>query len=241
MRASSAWREFWDHQDAIDDAFWERHISHFLRRAGDMLDLGPEDTVLDIGSGSGHFALAVASGVREVHCVETSPRYAAECRARLADVPNAHVHLISPGTPGPYDGLGRTFTRINCLSVIQYFDRREDFEAMLVALKPVAAPGARLLVGDIRVKGSLAADVCGSLAGGVRSGMLREKLRLLWRMFRRGYRGARKARLMDYTEQGLLAAAARQGVAASFVDQPLTLNATRRHLLVRFCPPGECP
>lgn len=234
MTASSGWRDFWDNQDAIDDAYWERHIDNFLVHAKDVLNLGSDDVVLDIGSGTGHFALAVAPLVREVHCVETSRRYAKECAQRLKGQANAHTHLASTGPPGPYDGYGRKFTRVNCLSVIQYFDSPDDVEAMLHALKKAAAPGALLLIGDIRTKGSLAADLMGSLRGGMLAGMLYEKLRLMWRMLKTDYRSARKANLMSYTPEDLLAVVERQGLSATFVDRQLTMNANRMHLLVRF-------
>lgn len=234
MTASKDWKAFWDTQDAIDDAYWERHIAHYLEAAESVLPLGPDDVVLDIGAGSGHFALAVAPRVREIHCVETSTRYAEECAARLAGRPNAHVHLVAPGQPGGYEEFAPRFTRINCLSVIQYFDTREDFAAMLAALKRCTAPGARLLVADIRIKGTLASDLLGSLAGGLRAGIFKEKLKLLWRMLRTGYQGTRKAGLMDYPEEWLLETVRRLGLEAQFLDAPLTMNATRRHLLVHF-------
>jgi len=234
MRASEHWREFWDNQEAIDDAYWEQHIRHFLACAADVLPFGPDDVVLDIGAGTGHFARAVAPLVREVHCLEASPRYARECERRLANLPNAFVHQVPPGRPGSFKALGRSFTRINCLSVIQYFDEPGDFEAMLAALKPAAAPDALLLVGDIRIRGSLLADLAGSIAGGLRAGLLGAKLRLLWRMFRSQYRTARKAKLLDFSQRELLQAAENQGLDASFVKRRLTMNATRRHMLIRF-------
>lgn len=234
MRASERWQAYWNVQDAVDDAYWERHIRHFLRQSGEVFPCLPEDVVLDIGAGTGHFARALAPVVSEVHCLESSQRYVEACRERLAGMENAFVHEVPPGRPETYEHLGKRFTRINCLSVIQYFDATDDFEAMLRALKPVAAPGALLLVGDIRVRGSMLSDLAGSIAGGLAHGLFAQKLRLLWRMMRSGYGGARAARLLDYREDELLEAVRAQGLSAEFIRHPLTMNTTRRHLLVRF-------
>lgn len=232
--ANKQWMRFWDSQQVIDDAYLEQHIRHFLGKADDLLDLQPTDIVVDIGSGPGHFAQAVASTVKQVHCVETSTRYVEESRKRLADLDNVHVHQDTPGAPGPYTDFVTGATKIVCNSVIQYFDSSEDFETLLAAVKRVAAPGAVLLVADIRVDNSLLGDIAGSLKGGLHSGLFMQKIRLLLRMCLGKYRTARKSKLQHYSEQFLLDAAARTGGKAQFIDRALTMNAARKHLLVQF-------
>jgi protein-L-isoaspartate(D-aspartate) O-methyltransferase len=50
----------------------------------DMLALGPDDVVLEIGTGSGYQAAVLARLVREVHSIEIIPDLAEAARSRLA-------------------------------------------------------------------------------------------------------------------------------------------------------------
>lgn len=72
-------------------------------------DLRPGETVLEIGTGSGHMAALLAEQAREVWSVEIDPALAAQARANLADdgVPNVTVE-VGDGLGGlpahaPYD------------------------------------------------------------------------------------------------------------------------------------------
>jgi protein-L-isoaspartate(D-aspartate) O-methyltransferase len=75
------------------------------------LELGPEDRVLEIGTGSGYAAAVLSLIAGEVHTVERLPslvQYAQETLARLG-YDNVHVHL-GDGTLGwpaaaPYNGI----------------------------------------------------------------------------------------------------------------------------------------
>ncbi len=49
----------------------------------ELLDLGPEDTVLEIGTGSGYQAAVLARLARRVYSIEIIPRLAQEAEARL--------------------------------------------------------------------------------------------------------------------------------------------------------------
>jgi protein-L-isoaspartate(D-aspartate) O-methyltransferase len=75
------------------------------------LRLGPEDKVLEVGSGSGYAAAILSRIVNEVHAVERHEELVEYARERLAQIEydNVHVHHAD-GTMGwpqaaPYDGI----------------------------------------------------------------------------------------------------------------------------------------
>lgn len=75
------------------------------------LHLGPEDRVLEVGSGSGYAAAVLSRIVDEVHAVERHEELVEYARRRLAQLnyENVHVHHAD-GTMGwppaaPYDGI----------------------------------------------------------------------------------------------------------------------------------------
>ena len=73
------------------------------------LELRGDETVLDVGTGSGYQAAVLAELVQEVHTIERIPELAERARAALADRPNVHVH-VGDGTLGlpeeaPFDAI----------------------------------------------------------------------------------------------------------------------------------------
>jgi protein-L-isoaspartate(D-aspartate) O-methyltransferase len=78
----------------------------------EALALDGDESVLDVGTGSGYQAAVLAELAREVHSIERIPELAERARRTLADAgyENVHVH-VGDGTLGlpefaPYDGIG---------------------------------------------------------------------------------------------------------------------------------------
>ena len=58
----------------------------------DLLEVGPDDVVLEVGTGSGYQAAVLAHLVREVHTIEIIPELAEQAAARLEALGYANVH-----------------------------------------------------------------------------------------------------------------------------------------------------
>jgi protein-L-isoaspartate(D-aspartate) O-methyltransferase len=61
----------------------------------DMLEVGPDDVVLEIGTGSGYQAAVLARLVREVHTIEIIPELAASAQASLQRLGYANVRTYT--------------------------------------------------------------------------------------------------------------------------------------------------
>jgi protein-L-isoaspartate(D-aspartate) O-methyltransferase len=76
-----------------------------------LLDLGPEDTVLEIGTGSGYQAAVLAQIAGQVYSVERIETLAEQARARLGQLGIGNVEVVvndgSGGLPehAPYSGI----------------------------------------------------------------------------------------------------------------------------------------
>jgi len=106
----------------------------------ELLVLTGDERVLDVGAGTGAFAFAVASHVREVVAVEQDEELAA--RARADAPPNVEV-LIGDGehlTLEPY-----SFDLVGCLRVLHHTRRPELMVAELVRM---TRPGGTMFVAD---------------------------------------------------------------------------------------------
>ncbi|MGE0080110.1 MAG: protein-L-isoaspartate(D-aspartate) O-methyltransferase [Thiohalomonadaceae bacterium] len=77
----------------------------------DLLSLGPDAVVLEIGTGSGYQAAVLSRLVRQVYSIERIPQLATDAAARLAELGYANVEVRQGDGYGgwpehaPYDGI----------------------------------------------------------------------------------------------------------------------------------------
>src|SRR5688572_19713690 len=125
-------------------------MEHFVRATDPVMAYSADDVVLDIGCGGGYLAECLHRRVRELHGVDVSQRYLDHCRAKFGGAASLHFHKLDERN---YTSLAflpeRTFTKIVCLSVIQYYDRESDLSDLILSVKRVAAPRALCLISDI--------------------------------------------------------------------------------------------
>lgn len=100
----------------------------------DAARIGPRDSVLEVGTGSGYGAAVLSQLAARVHTVERLPELADTARAALADHSNVEVHSAD-GTEGwqqaaPYDAIVVTAAG----------------ESVPEALTDQLAPGGRLVI-----------------------------------------------------------------------------------------------
>lgn len=87
---------------------------YIVALTAESLRIGPEDRVLEIGTGSGYAAAVLGALAREVHSVERHPSLAREAAGRLAELGIANVHVHEgDGTLGlpalaPFDAIAVT-------------------------------------------------------------------------------------------------------------------------------------
>jgi predicted TPR repeat methyltransferase len=105
------------------------------------MGLTKDDIVLDIGSGWGFAARALAPNVRAIHCADISSDFLGMCAEELADFPNAHTHLMKHADFSGLKGLG--INRAYATAVFIHFNIY-DFYLYFEGLSDLMAPGSKL-------------------------------------------------------------------------------------------------
>ncbi len=236
----NGWIEYWNRDDFWGHLnLWELNARVFLRRAENLLELKQDDAVLDIGSGPGELALALAGKVQSVLAVDAAPQFVEATRARCRNVPN--VEAVAPGAD--YTDLtvfGRRFSLFLCISVVQYYDDVGEVEALIRSAQKVSRPGGRMLIADLNLKRSrmgFVYDAAGSMLTGLREGYAPALLRMAGHRWcaASAYRRAGAAnRLLEFDLNEIEALVGRMGLNAKIVRRSVSIYANRPSLLIHF-------
>ena len=233
--AIASWREFWQIQDVFPESFWKSNMDIFVREAQAVLNFVPEDTVLDIGCGSGRLAGAIADRVAEVHGVDCAEEVIRHNRERYNHKKNVRFDLL----PDSYTDLSQlpdqAYSCIVCLSVIQYYQDKQDVDTLIQQVRRVAKPNARFIIADILPDPSPVRDTLGLLRTAVRERFVCDALRFLWRARRSEYGHLRNTLgLLNFTDNELRQMIERLDLDAQILRLQLTIMPNRRHLLIQF-------
>lgn len=238
MTRPDDWLDFWKSREVTSyrDAVWRMSMEYFVKATGPIMEYSPDDVVLDIGCGEGYLAESLRGRVREVHGLDISQRSLDHCRAKFESAPGVHFHKLDERD---YTSLAflpeARFTKIVCLSVVQYYDRESDLDDLIRSIRRVAARGARCLIADIPTDRTSGSDALSLLAVAAKQGRLIDALRYLVRMRLSEYHAVRAKRgLVRYSPEKLRRRAADLGLEAEFLTRQLTVNASRSHWLLRF-------
>ncbi len=144
------WIEYWNEDELWTySKLWEVNAKLFIKKADPYISFSKEDTVLDIGCGSGFIAHALSPRVKTVVAADTSTRNLRLCELRCKDTAN----VVTAEIPSDYTqihSLGK-FSLFLCNSVVQYYQRPQQLEQLIASAQLAALPQARMLISDIPI------------------------------------------------------------------------------------------
>lgn len=145
------WAAFWDEKAELPADFAATGRSRLdvvaflytVREAARILQLTPHDRLLDIGCGTGIFALALSPQVKHIHVTDISPRMverAARTLSDLANVTSSHSSIVKLDQPDA------SFDKVLAYSVLQYLTSEDEALEALREVRRVLRPGGRALL-----------------------------------------------------------------------------------------------
>jgi ubiquinone/menaquinone biosynthesis C-methylase UbiE len=233
---SGSWIDYWKSETLFGEFQWQENMDIFVRTSRPIMDYGPADVVLDVGCGPGYLEAALKDSVRELHGVDVSERYLQRCRERFSGQPNVFFYKLDETN---YTDLtpvaGKRFSKIVCLSVVQYYKSIDEVETLIRNVREVALPGARFLIADITIHGGWLKDTWGVLKTAYEERCFWKTLFFLVRARTSDYYRVRATQgLLSFTMPQLSDMISRLGLNAEILSTRLTTNSNRKHLLVRF-------
>jgi len=201
---------------------------------------GSQDKVLDLGCGPGITAQRLMDHVREYVGLDVSIAALARARGRIGAAENVAFLPLDRDWPVSLDVVkGQHFTYILCNSVIQYLPDMASIQSLFRALRNVAAPSARVVIGDIPVRHRFIREAMLLLAQGTRGGFPLQTLSSLFRRVLSQHLHASRAESPTVHDLTQLARAAQEAGFSVEVLPVLTRPSGNRVLLV--CRPAQEP
>jgi SAM-dependent methyltransferase len=238
-QCSDTWQDYWQADRFWRDCtLWEVNAELFLAVAREIVGFGPEDRVLNVGCGAGHLERRLAPSVREILAVDTAEQFVDLCRERCRGQANVTVSRLGSDYTD-LTQLGRSFTRVLLVSVVQYYRDLAELEALIRSARQVASPGGRILIADLPLRRGLlrfARDGVDSFWQSLRHGYAVPLLqtaarRWLWRSSYSSFTGQRPE--LRFTSCQLRELARRLGPAARIIDRSMSVYANRPSLLIQ--------
>jgi ubiquinone/menaquinone biosynthesis C-methylase UbiE len=145
--AAALWWRRYPSACPYNQRFWVEAPHPFITRARLREALAPRagETVLEVGPGTGHYTLDVASAVGRLHIFDLQPEMLEHTlrRAREAGVDNVEPRQ------GDARRLPYADARFDAAYLVAVLGEIPDQEAALRELRRVVRPGGRLVVGEL--------------------------------------------------------------------------------------------
>ena len=129
----------------------------------------------------------------------------------------------------------KKFSKIICLSVIQYYKSTYEVERLIEEVRKVARSGAKFLIVDIPTDTKLHLDTWSRLETGFRKKYIYETIKqLIKHRISNYYQLRSKVGLLSFSKERMNNLIQKLNLDADILTTQITINKSRMHLLVRF-------
>ena len=231
------WINYWDKKNIwTESGLWKKNIELFFQKTSSIFNYDKKNIVLDIGCGNGDFANKISDRVDQVYCVDTSREYVNICKARFSN--NKNINVLKLGNN--YTDLSFIknvkFSIIIANSVVQYYNSPLEIIDLVKSVQKIATKNAHFLISDIEVytdrKKSYLKLIYNSIINGYFVPLIKMGSRLL---VNKDYAKTEKQQpLLVVNLDKLIRDLSAFVKEVSIVNQNITANVDRKHLLIKF-------
>lgn len=235
-KTAKTWIDFWKTENVTSEKISQLNMDIFIKSTEQILEFNDEDVVLDIGCGPGYLPASLKGRVKEIHCLDVSERYLDICRKKMGQYKNIFFHKLDEND---YTDLsivrGKTFSKIICLSVIQYYKNTYEVERLIEHVREIAVSGARFLIADIPTDTVPCSDIWSILKMGFRHKCTYDAMKQLIKARMSDYYELRsKVGLIVFSKDRMNNLIKKHNLDAEILNTQMTINKSRIHLLTRF-------
>jgi 2-polyprenyl-3-methyl-5-hydroxy-6-metoxy-1,4-benzoquinol methylase len=228
------WTEFWSSRFYEYHPIWRKNAEFFFAATAPFLGYNEDDVVLDYGCGLGYLAEKLCYRVKEIHCADISEHFLSISKRRLEKHKNLLFHKIGQEDYLNMSFLGKAkFSKIICLSVIQYYRNYDEVEALISRLSQYVCKKGSLIIADIPNEGNTRTELYGMIRFGLRERCVVDMCKHIIHMLVSDYRKInRQEGILKFSSEKLKHMLARIGLDGKIIMDKLTINDKRLHLII---------
>ncbi len=148
-----SWGNYWKENPKLFVKVMEKSTQFVAKKLQLHQLINHSTNLLDFGCGPGYLANALKGKINSYYGVDISSKYIQIAQAKCADTANFYFREFpleqSISSLTLLKQEGKQFDTIIILSVIQYFEKKEDVLALLENCKAILAAGGKILLVDV--------------------------------------------------------------------------------------------
>ena len=235
-KKAETWTDFWKSENVTSETMSRLNMEIFIQSTEPIMKYNREDIVLDIGCGFGFLPAFLKGKVKEIHCLDISEKYLDICRKKFDRSNNLLFYKIDENN---YTDLSivkaKRFSKIICLSVIQYYKNINEVERLIEGVQEIALPGAKFLIADIPKDTRPYSDIWSIIKMGAKGKCVYETFKHLIKLRVSDYYQVHsKFGLLVFSEDILNDLMRKHNLNAQIFTTQMTINKSRLHWLISF-------
>ena len=149
----TSWGNYWQENPKLFTTVMEKSTEYVARKLTHNQLIGANSQVLDFGCGPGYLANALKGSIASYFGIDISQHYIEMAKEKCKDYPNLHFKAF-PLDQSIYslsilEQEGNQFDTIVILSVVQYFEKKEDVLQLLEKCKLLLKPRGKIILADV--------------------------------------------------------------------------------------------
>ena len=231
------WLNYWDKKNIwLESDLLKRNTEIFYQKTSYIFNYNEKHVVLEIGCGNGDLANKISNKVREIYCLDTSQKSINLCKNKISKKKNVKILKLNNNYTNLSFLENSKFSIIIANSVVEYYRSQVEIIDLVKSVKKIATKDAQFLISNIVVTSDKIKKypklIYNSLSNGYFFALMKMSLKLI--VDKKYSNFLKKQPTLIVNIDKLIEDLSVFVKNITIVNEILTVNPDRKHLLVQF-------
>jgi len=231
------WLNYWNEKNIwLESELLKKSAEIFYQKTTDIFNYNNKHMVLEIGCGDGNLANKISSKVSEIYCLDTSQESINICKNKISKRENVKILKLNNNYTNLSFLENTKFSIIIANSIVEYYRSQVEIIDLVKSVKKIAMKDARFLISNIVVTSDKIKKypklIYNSISNGYFVSLMKMGLKLI---VDKKYSNIQKNQpILIVNIDKLIEDLSVIVKNITIVNEILTVNPDRKHLLVQF-------